>query len=68
VREWIEQALQTNWLKVKIRGEGVDAECRRCRMQIETVSQCGVLAQLEYKARHDRMESLLGIAQEIRSE
>jgi len=48
VREWIEQALQTNWLKVKIRGEGVDAECRRCRMQIE-------MAQLEYKARHDRM-------------
>jgi len=42
-----------------IMGEGVDAKCSKCRMQIETVSHlaggCGVLAQLEYKARHDRM-------------
>ena len=54
-----EQALQTNWLKARITGESEDASCRRCHKQDETVahlvSGCGVLAQSDFKTRHDRM-------------
>ena len=54
-----EQALATNWLKARTGVEGVDARCRKCNKQVETVahlaSGCGELAQLEYKRRHDRM-------------
>jgi len=46
-------------LKAKVSGDGIDAKCRKCKAQIETVSDlasgCGELAQLEYKKRHDRM-------------
>ena len=54
-----EQALQTNWLKARITGESEDARCRKCKKQDETVahivSGCGILAQSDYKTRHDRM-------------
>ena len=54
-----EQALQTNWLKARITGESDDARCRRCKKQDETVahlvSGCSVLAQCDFKTRHDRM-------------
>ena len=54
-----EQALETNWLKARILGDGADPKCRLCKQHIETVahlaSGCGKLAQLEYKKRHDRM-------------
>ena len=54
-----EQALPTNFLKAKITGESEDAKCRMCKKDLETVthlvSSCSVLAQREYKVRHDRM-------------
>ena len=54
-----EQALPTNWLKARITGESEDARCRRCKKQDETVahivSGCSVLAQSDFKTRHDRM-------------
>ena len=54
-----EQALQTNWLKARITGESDDARCRKCKKQDETVahlvSGCSVLAQSDFKTRHDRM-------------
>ena len=54
-----EQALPTNFLKAKITGESEDESCRVCKKELETVthlvSSCGVLAQREYKRRHDRM-------------
>jgi len=68
-----EQVLQTNWLKAKIYGENVDAKCRKCNAQIETVSLlasgCGELAQLEYKkTRQNGIESLLRAMQKVWSE
>ena len=49
----LEQAAQTNWLASKISGVSV------CQKFLETVahvsSGCTVLAQKEYKKRHDRM-------------
>ena len=54
-----EQALPTNWLNAKITGESDDANCRRCKKMVETVSHlvsgCSELAQYEYRKRHDRM-------------
>ena len=54
-----EQALPTNFLKARITDESEDAKCRVCKKELETVthlvSSCGVLAQKEYKVRHDKM-------------
>ena len=54
-----EQAIQTNWLKSRIRGGEFDNRCRVGKKFPETVahvaSGCGPLAQTEYKKRHDRM-------------
>ena len=54
-----EQALRTRYLRARIEREEVDEKCRVCEKKPETVghlvSACGVLAQREYKRRHDRM-------------
>ena len=54
-----ENAIKTKYMRAKILGEGTDASCRVCQKDLETVghlvSGCGVLAQREYKRRHDRM-------------
>ena len=54
-----EQAIQTNWLSSRISGGELDNRCRVCRKFPETVahvaSGCTVLAQSDYKKRHDRM-------------
>lgn len=54
-----EQALQTNWLSSRISGGELENKCRVCKKFPETVahiaSGCTVLAQKDYKKRHDRM-------------
>ena len=54
-----EQAVQTNWLSSRISGGDLDNRCRVCKKFPETVahvaSGCTVLAQKDYKKRHDRM-------------
>ena len=54
-----EQAIKTNWLTSRISGGEVDNRCRICRKFPETVAHvatgCKILAQREYKKRHDRM-------------
>jgi len=54
-----EQAIQTNWLSSRISGGDLDNRCRVCKKFPETVahvaSGCTVLAQQDYKKRHDRM-------------
>ena len=54
-----EQALRTRFKRKTIEHEDVDPLCRVCGKQVESVghlaSGCGVLAQKEYKRRHDRM-------------
>ena len=54
-----EQALQTNWLKERWKGEDWDRTCRKCKEFPEKVSHiisgCSKLAGSEYRKRHDRM-------------
>ena len=54
-----EQALNTNAVKKNIYGLGESDKCRRCGKEIETVthiiSACSMLAQKEYKRRHDKV-------------
>ena len=54
-----EQAIPTNWLSSRISGGETDNRCRVCKEFPETVahvaSGCKILAQREYKKRHDRM-------------
>ena len=54
-----EQALRTNYRRAKIEKDGTSPLCRMCKEMNETtnhiVSGCSKLAQLEYKARHDKV-------------
>ena len=54
-----EQALNTNSVKKNIYGIGSTDKCRMCGKATESVthiiSQCSVLAQKEYKRRHDKV-------------
>ena len=54
-----EQALNTNAVKKNIYGIGDSDRCRRCGKEQETVthiiSACSMLAQKEYKRRHDKV-------------
>ena len=54
-----EQALGTRWLRNKVYGEEVSAQCRVCGLKEETVMHlagaCGELAKKQYLKRHDRM-------------
>ena len=51
-----EQALTTNWLKARTGVEGVDARCRKCKKQAETVahlaSGCGELIAKNFAYDH----------------
>ena len=54
-----EQALRTNYVKFHIDKTGESPLCRMCRVENETVShivsECKMLAQKEYKKRHDNV-------------
>ena len=54
-----EQALRTNYVKFHIDKTGKSPLCRMCRVENETVShivsECKILAQKEYKKRHDNV-------------
>ena len=54
-----EQALRTNYRRARIEKDESSPKCRLCKVADETVShivsECKKLAQLEYKARHDRV-------------
>ena len=54
-----EQALRTNYVKFHINKTGESLLCRMCRLENETVShivsEYKVLAQKEYKKRHDNL-------------
>ena len=54
-----EQALNTNSVKKNIYGTSTTDKCRMCGSAVESVthiiSQCSVLAQKEYKRRHDKV-------------
>ena len=54
-----ENVLQTNCYKVTIMKQGDNVKCRKCGKEAETVghliSGCEMLAQNEYKRRHDKM-------------
>ena len=58
-----DQALRTNIIKAKIDKTSDCSLCRLCKEADETVthiaSQCSKLAQLEYKARHDKVAQAL---------
>ena len=58
-----DQALRTNIIKTKIDKTNDCSLCRLCKEADETVthiaSQCSKLAQLEYKARHDKVAQAL---------
>ena len=58
-----DQALRTNIIKTKIDKTSDCSLCRLCKEADETVihiaSQCSKLAQLEYKARHDKVAQAL---------
>ena len=52
-----DQALRTNWIKAKIDGQDCSPKCRLCNEEDESsmhiASGCSVLAQRQYKLRHD---------------
>ena len=54
-----EQVLRTNYVKFHIDKAGESPVCRMCRVENETVSdiasECKMLAQKEYKKRHDNV-------------
>ena len=54
-----EQALRTNYRRAKIEKDGTSPLCRMCKQAGETVShivsECGKMAQSEYKGRHDKV-------------
>lgn len=54
-----EQALRTNYRRAKIEKDGTSPLCRMCKQADETishiVSECGKMAQSEYKGRHDKV-------------
>lgn len=54
-----EQALRTRFFRATIQKEAIDPMCRVCGKEVESVghlaSGCSVLAQKQYKKRHDRM-------------
>ena len=54
-----EQALNTNSVKHSIYGMDISNKCRLCKEKVETpthiVSGCKMLAQKEYKRRHDKV-------------
>ena len=54
-----EQALQTNYRRAKIEKDGTSPLRRMCKQADETVShivsECGKMAQSEYKGRHDKV-------------
>ena len=54
-----EQAMRTNYVKFHIDKTGESPLCRMCRVENETVShivsECKMLAQKEYKKRHDNV-------------
>lgn len=53
-----DQAFRTNAIKARIDRSQTDSICRVCKKVDETVnhlvSECGTLAQKEYKRRHDK--------------
>ena len=58
-----EQGLNTNYVKKNVYGMDVSEKCRLCGKEIETAmhiaSACSMLAQKEYKRRHDKVCSNL---------
>ena len=54
-----DQAFRTNAIKARIGGSQTDSVCRVCKKVDETVkhlvSECGKLAQKEYKRRRDKV-------------
>ena len=58
-----DQSLRTNVMRARIEKAGVSPMCRMCNAREETVfhlvSECSVMAQSEYKARHDKLAKVV---------
>lgn len=58
-----EQAIRTNYSRVKSEKDGTPLTCRMYKKANETisyrVSECGKLVQQEYKGKHDRVATAM---------
>ena len=58
-----EQALRTNYVQFNIDKNGESPLCRMCGKKRESVchisSECSMLAQKEYKRRHDKLATII---------